>query len=203
MARNIPALVAVAGASLLLAATPAVAVGTTVASTAGATLLGSLPAGWLGDDGQPVDLHALRGQRLVVTMAYANCHRICPMTVMHLQALQRSLDAAGSTATFIVVGYDPEVDDPGAWHQYRRERRLGRPNWLFLTASSPRQVREFAGRLGFEFWKYDEHVMHDERVVVIDPRGELQYVAGPGQPIDLRRVMQRTPTTSEQGTPTP
>jgi cytochrome oxidase Cu insertion factor (SCO1/SenC/PrrC family) len=113
-------------------------------------------------------------------MAYATCHRICPMTINHLEALQRELDAAGEQATFVVVGFDPDSDDPAAWHQYRHDRGLTRPNWLFLTARDAAQVRQFADRLGFEFWRYDEHVMHDERVVVLAPGGALQLSAGPG-----------------------
>ena len=127
-------------------------------------------------------------------MAYASCHRVCPMTMRSLETLQGELDAAGAQATFIVVGYDPEHDDPAAWRAYRRERGLTRPNWLFLTAHDDAQVRRFAGRLGFEFWRYDEHVMHDERVVVLAPGGALQVSAGPGQILhahDLRSARER------------
>jgi len=146
----------------------------------GTSTLARLPAQWLDDQGQPLDLRSLADRRLVVTMAYATCHRVCPMTMHKLEALQGELDAAGAQATFIVVGYDPEQDDPAAWAQYRRERGLTRANWLFLTARDPGQVRRFAQQLGFEFWRYDEHVMHDERVVVLAPGGALQLVAGPG-----------------------
>ena len=150
------------------------------AVNAGGNTLAALPADWLDDLGRPLDLRSLAGQRLVLTMAYATCHRICPMTFRKLQALQGELDAAGERATFVVVGYDPGNDDPAAWHQYRRARGLTRPNWLFLTAHDAGQVRRFAERLGFEFWRYDEHVMHDERVVVLAPGGALQLSAGPG-----------------------
>ncbi len=150
-----------------------------VAAPIAGTLAG-LPAHWLDDQGQPLDLGSLRDRRLVVTMAYASCHRICPMTIHKLQALQGELDVAGVQATFVVVGYDPDSDDPAAWHEYRRERGLTRPNWLFLTAHDAGQVRQFAQRLGFEYWRYDEHVMHDERVVVLAPGGTLQLSAGPG-----------------------
>jgi cytochrome oxidase Cu insertion factor (SCO1/SenC/PrrC family) len=117
-----------------------------------------------------------------------------------LQALQAALDASGSRATFVVVGYDPGIDDPAAWHNYRSQRGLTRPNWLFLAAPSASQVREFAGRLGFEFWKYDEHVMHDERVVVIDPQGNLQLSFGPGAPLDARAIAADRPSKEPRGT---
>src|SRR5256885_10729340 len=34
-------------------------------------------------------------------------------------------------------------------------------------------VEQAARRLGFEFWKYDEHVMHDTRILYFDERGTL------------------------------
>lgn len=149
-------------------------------TTAAANTLAGLPAQWLDDQGQALDLRSLGDRRLVLTMAYASCHRICPMTIHKLQALQDELDKAGEQATFVVVGFDPGQDDPAAWHAYRRERGLTRANWLFLTAHDAGQVRRFARQLGFEFWRYDEHVMHDERVVVLAPGGALQLSAGPG-----------------------
>jgi protein SCO1 len=151
-----------------------------------ASALASLPAQWLDDQGRSVDLHALADRRLVLTMAYATCHRICPMTIRHLEALQRELDTAGQQATFVVVGFDPGSDEAAAWRQYRQDRGLNRPNWLFLTARDAAQVRQFADRLGFEFWRYDEHVMHDERVVVLAPGGALQLSAGPGHVLHAR-----------------
>jgi len=164
-----PAAAASAGPPMAPAATPPAA-----------SALASLPAHWLDDQGRPLDLRSLADRRLVMTMAYATCHRICPMTIHHLEALQQELDVAGEQATFVVVGFDPDSDDPAAWHQYRQDRGLNRPNWLFLTAHDAAQVRQFADRLGFEFWRYDEHVMHDERVVVLAPGGALQLSAGPG-----------------------
>jgi cytochrome oxidase Cu insertion factor (SCO1/SenC/PrrC family) len=168
---------AAAPAAAAPTASPASARGTRLPA---ASALAGLPADWLDDQGQPLDLRTLGDRRLVLTMAYASCHRICPMTIHKLQALQGELDAAGEQATFVVVGFDPESDDPAAWHEYRRERGLTRPNWLFLTGHDAGQVRQFAQRLGFEFWRYDEHVMHDERVVVLAPGGALQLSAGPG-----------------------
>lgn len=95
------------------------------------------------------------------------------MTIMRLKALQEAQDALGQTLEIVVVGLDPERDDPAAWHQYRLHHHLARPNWHFL-AGSPRDTQLFATQLGFEFWKYDEHVMHDARVLLFDADGTLE-----------------------------
>ena len=139
---------------------------------ASAPQLAGLPGGWRDDLGQPFDLRTLQGHAVVLTMAYATCHRVCPMTVRRLQRMQRDFDRRGSSAEFLVIGYDPERDDAAAWHQYRETRHLTRSNWHFLTGTRT-AVEQTARQLGFEFWKYDEHVMHDTRVLYFDERGAL------------------------------
>jgi protein SCO1/2 len=158
------------------------------AGAAAAGLLAELPAQWRDDQGRSVRLDSLSGERVIFTMAYANCHRICPLTMQHLQQLQQQLDARGSTARFVIVGFDPVGDDPQAWHQFRTSRRLTRDNWLFLSGRSTEQVRAFAARLGFDYWKYDDHVIHDGRVVVLDPQGRLQSSFGPGAVLDAAAI---------------
>jgi cytochrome oxidase Cu insertion factor (SCO1/SenC/PrrC family) len=139
---------------------------------ASATGLAELPRTWLDDRGQPFDLRTLQGHAVVLTMAYATCHRVCPMTMRRLQQMQRDFDRRGTSAEFLVIGYDPDRDDAAAWHQYRETRHLTRSNWHFLIG--PRAaVEQTARQLGFEFWKYDEHVMHDTRVLYFDEHGTL------------------------------
>ena len=137
------------------------------------SVLGSLPQVWRDDSGEVFDLSTLRGRPVVLTMAYASCHRVCPMTMRRLQVLQRSFDSRSVGAEFVIVGYDPETDDSVAWRRYRRDRQLMRPNWHFLVGSL-QQVRRFARTLGFDFWKADEHVMHDARIVYLDRQGVVR-----------------------------
>ncbi len=148
------------------------------AGLVGGVRLGVLPQSWLDDNGSPISLSGFTGQRVVLTMAYANCHRICPMTIASLTRLQAALDAKGEHAVFVVVGYDPENDDPAAWRHYRRSHRLDRPSWHFLTGSDA-DTAQLARQLHFERWKYDEHVMHDSRVLVFDTHGLLARELGP------------------------
>ncbi len=135
--------------------------------------LEQLPQTWLEDSARPLTLATLRGQRIVLTMAYASCHRICPMTVDALRRMQQRADARAETVTFLIVSYDPANDTPAVWHRYRLERRLDRPNWHFLTGSIT-DTQQLARQLGFPFWIYDGHVMHESHAVVFDERGLQQ-----------------------------
>jgi cytochrome oxidase Cu insertion factor (SCO1/SenC/PrrC family) len=158
------------------------AVATVAAADAHADLppvrLSDLPASWRDDLGQVFDLHTMQGRAVVLTMAYATCHRVCPVTIRDLQRLQQDFDRRGLTAEFIVVGYDPDADDPAAWHQYRRTRHLTRDNWHFLVGTRA-DVQRIARQLGFDFWKMDEHVIHDSRIVRFDEHGTLIATYGP------------------------
>ncbi|HXA35419.1 MAG TPA: SCO family protein [Steroidobacteraceae bacterium] len=148
------------------------------AGLAGGVRLAVLPQSWRDDSGRPISLAGLSGQRVVLTMAYANCHRICPATIEGLKRLQAALDAKGEQAEFVIVGYDPENEDPATWHRYRSSHRLGRSNWHFVTGSVG-DTAQLARQLHFELWKYDEHVMHDSRVLLFDSNGLLSREFGP------------------------
>jgi protein SCO1 len=137
-----------------------------------ATRLAQLPAAWMDDGGQRFDLHSLEGHAVVLTMAYATCHRVCPMTIKRLQQVQREYDRRGTRAEFVVIGYDPDNDDAAAWRQYRQSRHLTRSNWHFLIGARE-AVEQTARQLGFEFWRYDQHVVHDSRILYFDERGAL------------------------------
>ena len=138
--------------------------------SASATRLTDLPSTWVDDRGQPFDLRSMYGRTVVLSMAYATCHRVCPRTVDYLRRLQNEFDSRGVSAEFLVIGYDPDSDDVAAWRQYRRTRHLTRTNWHFLVGARA-DVEQVARQLGFEFWKMDQHVIHNGRVVRFDQRG--------------------------------
>jgi protein SCO1/2 len=155
-----------------------VAFSTQAAALAGGVALAGLPQSWRDDNGKPLSLADLSGQRVVLTMAYANCHRVCPMTIAGLKRLQTAFDDKGAHAEFIVVGYDPQNENPATWRQYRRSHHLDRSNWHFITGTVA-DTAQLARQLHFELWKYDEHVMHDSRVLLFDVHGLLARELGP------------------------
>jgi protein SCO1/2 len=138
-----------------------------------ASLIDQLPATWVDDSGQPLQLPDLRGRTLIISMAYASCHRVCPVTMQRLAEIQQELDSRGAAAEFVVVSYDPTRDDAASWHRYRTSHRLTRDNWHFLIGTRG-DVQRFAAILGFGFWHYDEHVVHDFRIVALNTDGALK-----------------------------
>ncbi len=136
-----------------------------------------LPQSWRDDRGHELRLSDLRGHRVILTMAYASCHYICPMTIDGLERMQRALDARGEHANIVIVGYDPQNDKPADWRRYRLNHRLDRDNWHFLSGP-PEATEVLARQLGFSFWKYDEHVMHESRALIFDSNGAVQAALG-------------------------
>jgi cytochrome oxidase Cu insertion factor (SCO1/SenC/PrrC family) len=146
----------------------------------GGLALSAIEESWSDDTGARLQLSEFAGQRVVLTMAYARCHRICPVTINQLKSMQQVLDQRGERAIFVVIGYDPRNETPADWRAYRRQRGLNRSNWHFLSGSAAATER-FARVGGFEFWKYDEHVMHGSRALIFDSRGVQQSSLGPQQ----------------------
>jgi cytochrome oxidase Cu insertion factor (SCO1/SenC/PrrC family) len=155
---------------LLAAGRPAGALGGNVG-------LGELPQGWHDDRARDQALAGFRGHRVVLTMAYASCHRLCPATLDEFKRMQRVADARGEIVDFVIVGYDSKNDSPAVWHQYRLSRGLSRDNWHFLSGSET-DTQQLARQLGFPFWTYDEHVMHESRAVIFDAGGAQRAVLG-------------------------
>jgi|SRR5882672_9839215 len=122
--------------------------------------------------GRAIQLDDFRGRLIVATMAYTNCRRACPATVATLKQLERMVAASGRTVEFVIVGYDPQNDDPRAWRDYRANHGITGDHWQFLTGTAASTLR-FSHRFGFPFWRVDEHVMHMQRLVVLDQKGNF------------------------------
>lgn len=124
------------------------------------------------DQGAPAQLSQWRGKNILLTMAYSTCRQVCNITLHRLEELQHSADRAGTPIEVIVVSYDPSVDGPGSWSIYRRHHHLSRANWHFLTGSNE-STEAIANALGFSHWRYDDHVLHDFRILQIAPDGRI------------------------------
>lgn len=166
------AALSVAIGSMLLAA-PQMVFG----ETPGAAWPTAAFAGWRDDNGQTFDLSSVGGRVAIVTMAYTHCRLVCPMVFERLQQMQQELDSRGQSAEFFVVGFAGVEADPKAWHRYRISRHLTRVNWHFLSGSET-DTRRFARTFGFEYWRYDEHVMHGFQIFVFGADGTQRTQIG-------------------------
>lgn len=141
-------------------------------------------AQWVEDNGQGARISQWSGGYLVLTMAYPACRRTCSTTTLALKEIQKSFDRSGRQAEFVVISYESDRDTPADWARYRRSRNLTRSNWHFLTGKAE-DTRHLARMLDLAFWNYDEHVIHDFRIIVFGPDGRFVREVGW---LDLRQL---------------
>jgi protein SCO1/2 len=124
------------------------------------------------DHGAPRALAEWQGRPVVLTMGYGACRSVCSSTLRTLEELQAEADRKAVAIEIVVASIDPQEDTPEAWSRYRKARRLNRANWSFLSGS-PGDTRRLARFLGLRFWRYDEHLMHDFRIVRLSADGSI------------------------------
>ncbi|HEV7913538.1 MAG TPA: SCO family protein [Albitalea sp.] len=124
------------------------------------------------DSGHSRELAEWRGRAVILAMAYGACRSLCTTTLRTLEALQAAADAKGVALDFVVVSIDPAEDTPQAWADFRRARRLTRANWTFLCGGAD-ATRLLARFIGVRIWRYDEHLMHDVKVLRLSADGAI------------------------------
>ncbi len=125
------------------------------------------------DHGTLRELAQWQGRPVVIAMGYGACRSVCSATLRTLEELQAAADRQGAAVDIVVASIAPAEDTPQAWSDYRKTRRLDRANWSFLSGS-PGDTRRLARFLGVKFWYYDDHLMHDFKIVRLAPDGSIQ-----------------------------
>jgi protein SCO1/2 len=126
---------------------------------------------WTDERGVPVQLSRWGGTLLVVTLVYTSCTTTCPLTVDKLLRLGDSFRRQGRPATFVLVTLDPSNDTPEQLRRFKATRGL--PADWHLLRGNDQQTRELAGLLGVRIMNESSHIIHDGRIVFLDPQGRL------------------------------
>lgn len=132
----------------------------------------ALPVVWQDDQGQVMRLADLGGLPLIITMAYGTCRKVCSTSIRRMEEVQALADERKIAMNFVVVSLDPTSDTPREWQAFRRAKKLERANWHFIRGRA-QDTRLLARLLGIGYWVYDDHVVHDFRVLRIDEQGEI------------------------------
>jgi cytochrome oxidase Cu insertion factor (SCO1/SenC/PrrC family) len=129
---------------------------------------------WTDDNGDKLRLDKWRGSSVIIAMAYTECTRICAATLHRLEEAQTLADKLNTKVDFIVVSFDPGVDNPESWSYYRKQHHLQqRNNWHFLTGTTA-STRKLANQLGIEYWFDENHIMHDMKILYLNPDGQVK-----------------------------
>ena len=121
---------------------------------------------------QSVQLSQWSGTSTIVAMEYAQCRFICSTAWRKLVEVQAEADRRGEHFKVLVISIDPANDNPASWRDYRKMRGLARDNWRFITGDRA-TTTAVAAWLGIKWWWYDGQVMHDFKILRLNPRGEI------------------------------
>ena len=135
------------------------------------------PLLWKDDRGEDVRLSKWSGTRVVITMSYTRCTKLCnTLTLKELKEIQARFDEKGEKAEFVIITFDPENDTPGELAAYRKRMNITAPNWHYLVGSKE-DTRKISGLLGLDgFWNMDDHFIHDFRILILNPSGQIEHV---------------------------
>lgn len=162
------------------------------AASAGDDSLYNLKTDLLDADGKKVSFDSLRGQPVVISMAYTSCAYACPLIIAQMQQLEKELELQKKkNVRFVLVSFDPTVDTPSVLKKYAEKRKLS-SKWTLFTSSSDKAPREIANLLGVKYKKieggdYD----HSFIITVLDSEGVIvgQQVGADKNPKDLAKLI--------------
>jgi protein SCO1/2 len=133
---------------------------------------GDLPVSIETSAGARMNLGATNGRVRIVTMFYAHCPTMCPMTVDAIQRIDRSLTASEREQLGVVLlSLDPARDSPDALREFGSERGVDPMRWL-IARTTTEDVRRVAQSLGISYRNLSGAVVdHSSTLVLLDARG--------------------------------
>jgi cytochrome oxidase Cu insertion factor (SCO1/SenC/PrrC family) len=132
----------------------------------------AVPGPWADDSARNFELQKLAGSYTVATMAYGACRRVCSTTLRRIEELHALAQRRHVALNFVVFGLDSSADKPADWADFRASHRLSFANITFLSGD-PAATRRIATLLGIHYWRYGEHTLHDFRIALLSPEGQV------------------------------
>ena len=134
-------------------------------------------------EGVAFELGDMRGQDVIIAMAYTSCESACPITMQRLKKLETQLKKQNKKVQFLIVTLDPEHDTPKKLHGYLQSYKLAKDRWRLATGESE-DVRKLSLLLGISYGKSNssDEIMHSNKIVLLDREGvvkaEVEGLAG-------------------------
>ena len=140
------------------------------------TSIFNLTSKWNTEEGQSIELKALKGKTLVMVMIYTTCKAACPRLVADMRNIEAQIpDEYINNINFVMVSIDPETDTPKRLKEFAIENHMDEEQWTFLqgTVSS---VREFANVLAVKYKEISPmDFSHSNIISVFNSEGELAH----------------------------
>ncbi len=125
-------------------------------------------------DGREQHLPALRGQVRIVSMFYASCPYVCPLTISTLQRIEKGLTPPQrANLSVVLFTLDPERDTSEVLKTLAREHNLDETRWR-LEHTDSLAVRKLAGVLGIQYRQLENRDFnHSSVLILLDADGRV------------------------------
>tara|TARA_Y200000002_G_scaffold166108_1_gene137022 strand:+ start:5532 stop:6149 length:618 start_codon:yes stop_codon:yes gene_type:complete len=137
------------------------------------------------------------GEYVVMGFVYTNCPDICPLITQNLIKIQKDMGYP-SNVQFLGVSFDPLRDTPEVLHRYKEVFKVDE-NINFLTGE-PTMVQSFMDsvrvrtqesmRTTTESGKEIYFLNHSDKIMVMNPKGEIIIEYGGSMPIIPSLIVQ-------------
>ncbi len=137
------------------------------------TSLYQLTTTWTNQDGESLQLPALRGKVYALAMIFTHCEYACPLILADLKNLEQSLQE--QDAHFLLVSMDPDRDSPEVLKDYAQRNGLSPTRWTLLRSDAT-AVRELAAVLGVNYKRSPTgDFAHSSIISILNPQGEVAF----------------------------
>ena len=129
----------------------------------------------MNEEGESVNLDAMKGNVVVYDFIFTNCSGTCPIMTNNMRALTPLVDDA-APVRFVSISVDPTRDTPAVLQQYAARVRND-PRWTFLTGDRDAIVSLSVN--GFKLVAGDpqpggEALLHSSKFAVADKQGVIR-----------------------------
>ncbi len=137
---------------------------------------------WTNQDGKSAVLASLRGEPVVIAMAYTSCKDICPLIVANMVSIEKHAKAKSLTKVrFAFFSLDSAIDTPERLRAYADEHGLDPTQWT-LYHGDDHAVRELAAALGVRYRRdASGSIDHANIITLLDADGNIALQQASGQ----------------------
>lgn len=139
------------------------------------------------ETGATLDLAALRGRPLVVSLIFTRCASVCPVTTDRLrEAVIQARRALGADSfTVLTFGFDARGDTPAQLQAFARRHDLDLPAWRLASADAETTAR-LLEELGFSYRAGGGGFEHVTQTTILDAEGRVyRHVYGDAFPLPV------------------
>jgi protein SCO1/2 len=137
----------------------------------------NLSSAWQDQDGHALQPASLKGEPVVLAMAYTSCQASCPLIVEDMRKIERALPGK-TQVRFVLASFDSKRDTPARLKTFASAHKLDKRKWTLLHGDDS-AVRDLAAVLGVRYRKdADGEFAHSNLVSLLDAEGVIKFQQG-------------------------